>query len=105
MQKKRSQTGQDTVIFEIEAIGPYLAAIIWPSLLADQPWIHFIDNKAAQSALIKGSSNSRTGDVIAGETWNLFRELRSWLWVERVASNPIQLMELVEAASNVIQTY
>ena len=91
LQKERSKTGVQTDIFEIEAIGPLIALLTWPQLLADRPWIHFIDNNAAQSALIKGSSNSLNGDVIAGETWRLIRQIRCWLWLDRVASksNPI----------------
>ena len=91
LQKERSKTGIQTDIFEIEAIGPLIALLTWPQLLADRPWIHFIDNNAAQSALIKGSSNSLNGDIIAGETWNLIRKVRCWLWMDRVASksNPI----------------
>ena len=91
LQKERSKTGARTDIFEIEAIGPMIALLTWPKLLADRPCIHFIDNNAAQSALIKGSSDSLNGDIIAGETWNLIRKVRCWLWMDRVASesNPI----------------
>ena len=59
--------------------------------MANRPWIHFIDDVGAQHALIRGSSNSLNGDVIAGETWNYVRKIGCRLWVERVASasNPI----------------
>ena len=87
-QKEKSKTGVQTEIFEIEAIGPMIALLTWPQLLADRPWIHFIDNNAAQSALIKGSYNSLSGDIIAGETWGLIRKVRCWLWMDRVASKP-----------------
>ena len=80
-QKERSKTGAQTDIFEIEAIGPLIALLTWPQLLADRPWIHFIDNTAAQGALIKGSSNSLNGDIIAGETWGFIRKVRCWLWM------------------------
>ena len=91
LQKDLSKSGVQTDIFEIEAIGPLIALLTWPQLLADRPWIHFIDNEAAQNALIRGSSNSLNGDVIAGETWRLIRQIRCWLWLDRVASksNPI----------------
>ena len=67
-----------------------IALLTWPQLLADRPWIHCIDNNAVQGAIIKGSSNSLNGDII-GETWNLIRKVRCWLWLDRVASesNPI----------------
>ena len=89
--RSRSKTGATTDIFEIEAIGPLIALLEWPQLLANRPWIHFIDNVGAQQALIRGSSNSLNGDVITGETWTYVRKLGCWLWVERVASasNPI----------------
>ena len=91
LQKSRSKTGATTDIFEIEAIGPLIALLEWPQLLAYRPWIHFIDNVGAQQALIRGSSNSLNGDVITGETWDYVRKIGCWLWVERVASasNPI----------------
>ena len=91
LQKNRSKTGATTDIFEIEAIGPLIALLEWPHLLANRPWIHFIDNVGAQQALIKGSSNSLNGNVIAGITWNYVRKVGCWLWLGRVASasNPI----------------
>ena len=51
LQKERSKTGVQTDIFEIEAIGPLIALLTWPQLLADRPWIHFIDNNTAQGAI------------------------------------------------------
>ncbi len=87
LQKERSKTGDQTDVF----VGPLIALLAWPDLLAGRPWIHFIDNNAAQGALIKRASNSLNGDTIAGETWNLIRKVRCWLWMDRVASksNPI----------------
>ena len=79
LQKSRSKTGTTTDIFEIEAIGPLIALLEWPQLLANRPWIHFIDNVGAQQALIRGSSSSLNGDVIAGETWNYIRKIGCWL--------------------------
>ena len=89
--KRKIKTGVQTDIFEIEAIGPLIALLAWPQFLADRPWIHFIGNNAARSALIEGSSNGLNGGVIAGETWRLIRQIRCWLWLGRVAgkSNPI----------------
>ena len=71
--KRETKTGVQTDIFEIEAIGPMIAFLTWPQLLADRPWIHFIDTNVVKSALIKGSSNSLNGDIIAGEMWGLIR--------------------------------
>ena len=78
-------------IFQIEAVGPLLVAETWPEDLEGQLWLHFIDNTAAQSTLIRGSSSVLSGDAIAGYTWALVAKLRASLWVDRVCSksNPI----------------
>jgi len=88
---RRLHVTQEGGIFEIEAIGPMIALLTWPQLVADRPWIHFIDNNAAKSASTKGFSNSLNNDIIACETWDLIRTVRCWLWMDRVASksNPI----------------
>ena len=80
LQKSRSRTGATIDIFEIEAIGPLIALLEWPQLLANRPWVHFTANAGAQQALIRGSSNSLNGDVIGGETWNYARRIGCWLW-------------------------
>ena len=104
LQKSRSKTGATTDIFEIEAIGPLIALLEWPQLLANRPWIHFIDNVGAQQALIRGSSNSLNGDVIAGETWNYVRAIGCWLWVGRVASASNPIDGVSRKCDSVIQT-
>ena len=52
-------------IFEIEGVGLLAIAHTWPELIAGRPWLHFIDHMGAQMCLIRGSGNSRNGDVIA----------------------------------------
>ena len=78
-------------IFEIEGIGPLAVLCTWPEELRGCPWIHFIDHQGAQMCLIRGSGNSRNGDVIAGVTWELVAKTDTWLWIETVMSesNPI----------------
>ena len=78
-------------IFQIEAVGPLLVAETWPEDLEGQLWLHFIDNTASQSTLIRGSSSVLSGDAIAGYSWALVAKLRASLWVDRVCSksNPI----------------
>lgn len=51
----------------------------------------FIDHQGAQMCLVRGSGNSRNGDVIPGLTWTAVQATQSWLWIERVMSesNPI----------------
>ena len=65
-QNARSGPGRD--IFEIEAIGPLIILGLWPELLAGALWLHFIDNAAAQAALVRGSSSVRSGDALVGRT-------------------------------------
>ena len=54
-------------------------------------WLHFIDNEAAQHALIKGSSSISSGDIVIGETWRRIIDLRAWGYFDRVDSkgNPV----------------
>jgi len=59
--------------------------------LRDTLWIHYIDNAAAQSALVKGSSSVMSGDVIVHYTWSQVAALHATPWFDRVASpsNPV----------------
>ena len=78
-------------IFQIEAVGPLVALATWPELLHGCLWIHFIDNAAAQSALIKGSSSVMSGDLIVGQTWELIarRRIAPWFDTVGISSNPV----------------
>ena len=78
-------------IFEVEAIGPLVILATWPGLLRGALWIHFIDNVAAQAALIKGSSSVMSGDIIVGRTWEMVARERIIPWFDRVdsESNPV----------------
>ena len=53
--------------------------------------MHFIDNVAAEYALVKGSSSIRSGDVVIGETWRRIQKLNVAPYFDRVASesNPV----------------
>ena len=44
-------------IFSIEAVGPLILLELWPRILEDELWIHFIDNVGAQMCLVKGSAS------------------------------------------------
>ena len=91
-QKERGfQDDDGRDIFEIEAIGPLILLDLWPELFQDMLWAHFIDNAAAQAALIRGSSSVRSGDVLISFTWSHVVSLRALPWFERVASasNPV----------------
>ena len=78
-------------IFEIEAIGPLLILDLWPELLENCLWIHFIDNSAAQAALTRGSSSVESGDAIVSATWKRIVTVRCLPWFDRVESdaNPV----------------
>ena len=78
-------------IFQIEAIGPLLVLATWPDHMANCLWIHFIDNAAAQSALVNGSSSVASGDLIVGHTWEMIAERCIYPWFDRVdsKSNPV----------------
>ena len=54
-------------------------------------WLHFVDNDAALSSLVKGSSSVQSGDVIAGQTWSQVAAVGCMPWFDRVdsASNPV----------------
>ena len=88
---QRQRSDQATDIYEIEAVGPLLVLHHWPHILRDTLWIHYIDNAAAQSALVKGSSSVMSGDVIVHYTWSQVAALHATPWFDRVASpsNPV----------------
>ena len=79
------------VRIEIEAIGPLIALLQWPHILHNCCWIHFIDNNAAQSALVKGNSSCMSGDHITGITWSTIAKRKVWPWFDRVGTktNPV----------------
>ena len=62
-----------------------------PQELADELWIHLIDNVGAQTCLVKGSASRSNPDEVIGLTWERVAKLRTWLYTERVASadNPV----------------
>ena len=59
--------------------------------MKDALWLHFIDNEAAQHALVRGSSSVQSGDVVVGETWKRIQALGAYFYVDRVESeaNPV----------------
>ena len=58
-----------------------------PSLLADQDLLWFVDNEAAASAMIRGSSGFRDVDQIVQLSSILLLRLRARLWIEWVNSD------------------
>ena len=82
--------GRHNDIFEVEAIGPLLVAINFPDMLADALWLHFVDNEAALSSLVRGGSSVVSGDHLAGLTWSQIVRIGCLPWFDRVdsAANP-----------------
>ena len=63
----------------------------FPRHLKNCLWIHFIDNSAAESSLIRGASSSVLGDHIIGLTWDYIQKRTLWAYFDRVESkaNPV----------------
>ena len=57
-------------IFEVEAVGPLLVLHNFSDVLANSLWLHFVDNAAALSALVRGGSSVDSGDLITGLSWS-----------------------------------
>ena len=76
--------GRYNDIFEVEAIGPLVILENYPVLLRGCLWLHFVDNAAALSCLVNGSSSVWEGDVIIGETWRRIQALVVYPWLDRV---------------------
>ncbi len=94
---QRSSSYED--IYQIEAIGPIVALTTWPDHLHSCAWMHWVDNAAAQSALINGSSIIFSGDLVVGATWELIARRIIYPWFEWVASasNPVDALSRGDA--------
>ena len=88
---QRCSRGERHDIFEIEAIGPLIALCTWPGVIAGALWMHFIDNDAALSVMVRGSGTVHSADIIAGMVWDRVAFLQCRPWFERVesAANPV----------------
>ena len=77
-------------IFEVEAVGPLLVLYNFGDELVGCLWLHFVDNAAALSALVRGSSSVESGECITGLTWSHIVGCGCLPWFDRVesASNP-----------------
>jgi len=87
--KQKSEEWRD--IFLIEAIGPLALLTTFPKLLKGAVWTHYIDNIGAEYSLVKGSSSTKAGDIVVGETWRRIVDLDVYPYFDRVASasNPV----------------
>ena len=82
--------GRFNDIFGVEAVGPLLVLHNFQEVLAGSLWLHFIDNAAALSTLVRGGSSVDCGDHITGLTWSRVVRVGCFPWFDRVdsASNP-----------------
>ena len=87
--------GRHNDIFEIEGVGPLVILENYPELLKGRMWLHFIDNAAALSSLVNGSSVCE-GVVIIGVTWSRIQCLEVYPLFDRVdsSSNPVDGLSL-----------
>ena len=78
-------------IFLVEALGPLILLLAFPSVFRNCLWIHFIDNTAAEASLIRGSSSLSKGDHVVGLAWELMQRRSVWAYFDRVESkaNPV----------------
>ena len=78
-------------IYFIEAVGPAIALHMYGNILRNCLWTHYIDNEAAEAALVKGSSTVLAGDIVTGWTWEAVARARVRPWFDRVSSsaNPV----------------
>ena len=77
--------------FEIEAVGPLVLLENFPDQFRGSLWLHFLDNAAALSNLVNGSSSVIQGDILIGATWSRIQRLQVFPWFDRVdsKSNPV----------------
>ena len=82
---------RSTTIMEVEAVGPLLALSMWPEILRDALWLHFVDNESAKFSLIRGSSRACHLNRIVHETWHECQKRKLYPWFERVSTkdNPV----------------
>ena len=71
-------------ILKIEAIGPLILLENFPDLFRGSLWLHFLDNAAALSNLVNGSSSVIQGDILIGATWSQVQRLQVFPWFDRV---------------------
>ena len=74
-------------IYEVEAVGPLLVLHNFGRELAGCLWLHFVDNAAALSTLVRGSSSVESGEHITGLTWSHIVGCGCFPWFDRVESD------------------
>ena len=83
---RRSPLPHHAFIFEIEAVGPFILLENFPDLFRGSLWLHFLDNAAALSNLVNGSSSVIQGHILIGATWSQIQRLQVFPWFDPVDS-------------------
>ena len=71
---------KETYITQLELVAAVCAYLTWPDVLADRLVHHFIDNKAARTGLIKGSSGKADSARIINTMHVELLALRAQSW-------------------------
>ena len=88
---KARSSEQYNDIYLVEAVGPLVLLLTFPRLMRNALWLHFIDNAAAEAALIKGSSTVASSNLIISSTWEMCHKRALLPYFDRVESkaNPV----------------
>ena len=68
-------------------MGPLILLENFSDLFRNSLWLHFLDNAAALSNLVNGSSSVIQGDILIGATWSQVQRLQIFQWFDFVDSN------------------
>ena len=68
---------------EIEAVGPLILLENFPDRFRSSLRLHFLDNVAALSNLVNGSSSVIQGDILIDATWSQIQLLLVFPWFDR----------------------
>ena len=83
---RQKNLGRFNEIFEIEAVGPLVLLENFPEQFLGSLWLHFLDNAAALSNLVNGSSSVIQGDILIGAACSQIQLLQVVPWFDRVES-------------------
>ena len=83
---RQKNLGRFNDIFEIEAVGPLVLLENFPDRFRGSLWLHFLDNAAALSNLVNGSSSVIQGDILIGATLSQLQRLQVFPWFDCVDS-------------------
>ena len=88
---RQKNLGRFNDIFEIEAVGPLVLLENFRDMFRGFLWLQFLDNTAALSNLVNGSSSVIQGDNLIGATWSQVQCLQVFSCFDRVdsKSNPV----------------